>query len=216
MGNYDKHFCKSREQRKKISRSRDHELKTFLGTRGFINGEEGIKSKKIKGSWEHVPPPPLGGAQNCTAKMSQKEWHLPGAHQMEPSYLLISWVNPFPRRFINRTIFFCNALESHECACCLLSFLYVHWLFPLSARETSPGNRSIYKSTRERVDSKGLHGRYRLHLMGSCTFTALYTIWNLVASPGGEDKFGYYKTINPLHRCTSRDDATTQCWFREK
>jgi len=36
--------------------SREHELKKFLGTRGFINGEQGIKSKKIKGSWEHVPP----------------------------------------------------------------------------------------------------------------------------------------------------------------
>ena len=90
-----------------------------------------------------------------------------GAHQMEPPSLLISWVNPFPSRFINRTIFFCNALESHECACCLLSFLYFHWLFPLSARETSPENRSIYKSTRERVDSKGFHGTCRLHLMGS-------------------------------------------------
>ena len=43
---------------------------------------------------------------------------------MEPPPLLISWVNPFPSRFINRTIFFCNALESHGCACCLLSFLY--------------------------------------------------------------------------------------------
>ena len=62
MGNYDKHFWGSREQRKKISGSREHELKTFLGTRGFINGEQGIKSKKIKGSWEHVPlpPPPPG------------------------------------------------------------------------------------------------------------------------------------------------------------
>ena len=58
MGNYDKHFWGSREQRKKISGSREHELKTFLGTRGFINGEQGIKSKKIKGSWKHVPPPP--------------------------------------------------------------------------------------------------------------------------------------------------------------
>ena len=38
--------------------TREHELKTFLGTRGFINGEQGIKSKNIKGSWEHVPPPP--------------------------------------------------------------------------------------------------------------------------------------------------------------
>ena len=88
---------------------------------------------------------------------------------MEPPSLLISWVNPFPSRFVNKTIFFRNALESHECACCLLSFLYFHWLFPLSARETSPRNQSIYKSARERVDSKGLYGRCRLHLMGSCT-----------------------------------------------
>ena len=28
------------------------------------------------------------------------------------------------------------------------------WLFPPSAREVSPGNRSNYKSTRERVDSE--------------------------------------------------------------
>lgn len=44
----------------KFSGWRENELKTFLGTRGFINGEQGIKSKKIKGSREHVPP--LGGA----------------------------------------------------------------------------------------------------------------------------------------------------------
>ena len=93
----------------------------------------------------------------------------PGAHQMEHPSPLISWVNPFPSRVINRTIFVYNALESHECACCLLSFLNFHWPFPLSARETSPVNRSIYKSTRERVDCKGLCGRWRLHLMGSLT-----------------------------------------------
>ena len=46
-----------------------------------------------------------------------------------------------------------------------------HWLFFLSARETSSGNRSMYKSTRDRVDSKGLYGRRRLHLMGS------WTVW---------------------------------------
>ena len=86
---------------------------------------------------------------------------------MEPPSLLISRANPFPSRFITRTIFFCNAPESHECACCLLSFLYFHWFFPLSARETFSGNRFIYKSTRERVESKGLYGRCRLHLMGS-------------------------------------------------
>ena len=32
---------------------------------------------------------------------------------------------------------------------------------------------SIYKSTRERVDSKGLYGSWRLHLMGSCTESVL-------------------------------------------
>ena len=58
MENNDKHFWGSRERRKNFSRSREHELKKFLGPRGFINGEQGIKSKNIKGSWEHVPPPP--------------------------------------------------------------------------------------------------------------------------------------------------------------
>ena len=51
----------------------------------------------------------------------------------------------------------------------LLSFFYFNWLSPPSARETSAGNRSIYKFTRERVDSKGFYGRWGLHLMGSCT-----------------------------------------------
>ena len=60
-GNNDKHFWGSRARRKSFSGSREHELKTFVGTRGFINGEQGIKSKNIKGSWEHVLP--LVGAQ---------------------------------------------------------------------------------------------------------------------------------------------------------
>ena len=35
-----------------------------MGTRGFINGDQGIKSKKIKGNQGNVyPPPPLGGTQ---------------------------------------------------------------------------------------------------------------------------------------------------------
>ena len=44
----------------------------------------------------------------------------PGAHQMEPPSPLISSGNPFTSRFINRAIFFCNAVESHEWTCCLL------------------------------------------------------------------------------------------------
>ena len=89
-------------------------------------------------------------------------WMWAGAHQIKLPSPLTFWVNPFPSRVINRTIFFCNALESHECTCCRLSFLYFHWLFPLLACETSSGSRSIYKPTRERVDSKGLCGRWRL------------------------------------------------------
>ena len=33
---------------------------------------------------------------------------------------------------------------------------------------------------------------------------------------GGEDNFGYYATVNPLHRRTSGRDATTQWWFGEQ
>ena len=33
-------------------------------------------------------------------------WDCAGAHQMEPPSPLISWVNPFPSRFINRTACF--------------------------------------------------------------------------------------------------------------
>ena len=98
-----------------------------------------------------------------------------GAPQMELPCPLISGVNPFPRRFINRTTFFCNAwiawmrlLPAVGSKKILLSFLHFHWLFSLLARETYSGNCSIYKSTRERVDSNGLYGRWRLHLMGSC------------------------------------------------
>ena len=71
---------------------------------------------------------------------------------MEPPSPLISGVNAFPSRFVNRSIFICDALESHECACCLLfdvrqnycqSFLYFHRLSLLSTRETFSRNRSI-------------------------------------------------------------------------
>ena len=64
---------------------------------------------------------------------------LPGCSSpSEPPSLSISWVNPFTSRFINRTIFLCNALESHECACCLLSFLYFHWLYQLLYQRAKP------------------------------------------------------------------------------
>ena len=36
----------------------------------------------------------------------EASWDIPGAHQMQPPSPLISWVNPFPSRFINRTACF--------------------------------------------------------------------------------------------------------------
>ena len=36
----------------------------------------------------------------------KKDYITPGAHQMEPPSPLISWLNPFPSRFINRTACF--------------------------------------------------------------------------------------------------------------
>ena len=91
-----------------------------------------------------------------------------GAHQTEPPSPLISWVNPFPSRFINRTACFPRKVsyfrESRMSP-------WKKWSWMKSNSEarpsSSPGNRSNYKSTLERVDSKGLYGRWRLHLMGS-------------------------------------------------
>ena len=36
------------------------------------------------------------------------------------------------------------------------------------------------------------------------------------SSVTAEDNFGYYNAINPLHRCTSGNDSTTQWWFGEQ
>ena len=79
---------------------------------------------------------------------------------MGPPNPLISRVNPFPSRSINRTIVFCNALA----ACCLTEDnATVISPFSLALSSISARNllreQFIYKSTRERVDSKGLYGR---------------------------------------------------------
>ena len=44
-----------------------------------------------------------------------------------------------------------------------------------------------------------------------CQFTSARN-----SSVESEDNFGYYSTINPSHRCTSGDNATTQWWFGEQ
>ena len=47
-----------------------------------------------------------------------------------------------------------------------------------------------------------------------CQFTSAGN--GSIASPSGEDNFGQYHEINPLHRCSSANDATTQWWFGEQ
>ena len=64
------------------------------------------------------------------------------------------------------SLWLCLACQ-HQISCCFVKYnssvISSLWLaLPTrSAREVSPGNRSNYKSTRERVDSKGLYGPWR-------------------------------------------------------
>ena len=44
-----------------------------------------------------------------------------------------------------------------------------------------------------------------------CQFTSASA--DAVHLPGGEDDFGCYKTVNPVQKCVSSDDSTTQWWF---
>ena len=44
--------------------------------------------------------------QMCFLRFLREDWGESGAHQMEPPSPLISWVNHFPSRFINRTACF--------------------------------------------------------------------------------------------------------------
>ena len=37
-----------------------------------------------------------------------------------------------------------------------------------------------------------------------------------VIRPGGEDNFGFYETINPVHRCVTTESSTTQWWLGKK
>ena len=48
----------------------------------------------------------------------------------------------------------------------------------------------------------------------SCQFTSAAN--GSISLPGGEDNFGEYYAINPLHRCTSANHSTTQWWFGEQ
>ena len=88
------------------------------------------------------------------------------------------WRKTLNSRFTS--LWLCLACQ-HRISYCLMknnkavSLLHCDWLFPLFAREASSGNRSNskYKSTRERVDSKGLPARegggyFRNSWVGMC------------------------------------------------
>ena len=104
--------------------------------------------------------------------------------------IFINWVNPFPSRFINRAIFFRSAIESYECASCLLSFLefYCRRLFPPSTHETSSGRFP----TREKGWLQGLVWWMEAPFDGPMQFSIVFFFileagtclprWNLVVS----------------------------------
>ena len=92
-----------------------------------------------------------------------------------------------------------------------MSFRRCDWLFPPSAREVSPGNRSNYKSTRERVGSEGLYGRWRLHLMGSC-----FNVFpSFVESLPDFRRFLMILYNTPSHCCCGFSLSCTQLDLRE-
>ena len=64
------------------------------------------------------------------------------------------------------------------------------------------------------MPQKSWHLNAPSHHVNPCQFTSARN--GSVALPTGEDNFGYYDTVNPLHRCTSGDKATTQWWFGEQ
>ena len=73
---------------------------------------------------------------------------------------------------------------------------------------------NCYNCTAKMTQTIDWHLHSSSHYVEPCQFTSARN--DSVASPGGEDNFGFYQTINPLHRCTLGDNATTQWWFGEK
>ena len=47
-----------------------------------------------------------------------------------------------------------------------------------------------------------------------CHFNSSLT--GSVKNPSGEDNFGWYETVNPVHRCSASADSTTQWWIGEQ
>ena len=79
------------------------------------NAQSKIQPKhKLQSGWQRSTPWCWVEPQTCTISIN-----------FLPPSLLISWVNPFPSRFINGTIFFCNALA----ACCHFSIFIGSFLY---------------------------------------------------------------------------------------
>lgn len=73
-----------------------------------------------------------------------------------------------------------------------------------------------YNCTAHFVQTDNWHAHvdsYHGSKMG-CQFSSAFE--GAVKSPGGEDNFGWYKTANPVHRCSSTDNSSTQWWFGER
>ena len=55
---------------------------------------------------------------------------------------------------------------------------------------------------------------YHGSLYKGCQLTSPQT--GAIKLPEGEDNFGFYETVNPVHRCSSSPNSTTQWWFGEQ
>ena len=71
-----------------------------------------------------------------------------------------------------------------------------------------------YNCTAKMTQKISWHIHCDSHDMDPCQFTSALN--GSVKYPSGEDNFGYYHTINSLHNCSSRENATTQWWFGEQ
>ena len=75
------------------------------------------------------------------------------------------------------------------------------------------GGYDCYNCTAKMSQTSHWHLQTTSHNVRPCQFTSPRN--GSVASSGGNGNFGFYKAINPLHRCPSGYNAATQWWFEE-
>ena len=76
---------------------------------------------------------------------------------------------------------------------------------------------SCHNCTAQFVQRDSWHAHFDSYWGSSvlgCQFSSAHE--GSVDLPGGEDDFGFYETINPVHRCVTTESSTTQWWLGGK